>query len=278
MDRALTTASSTSGAGLIELSRVRRTPRWRRRLDPFTGSSPEPPSTSRAGSRFLVPARPAASKLAVANRSSRASACVGTGVTWCSKGASSPRAWSSGCETRAVNPQCLCPPPFDDSTTDELSSKGIPAEHHRNIAQPRTNSAFSPGSPQPPWKRPRPHERSWALRRATLVQRLCGRITPQRLRRDRSVFGCRPSRRAAPRSPSITHRVSVSTCSTHQRSTSAIVRGAGRPRTPPGDRDRGGDGDADRSGSASRCQHVRAPGSTARSTTFCSSRTLPGQW
>ena len=61
----------------------------------------------------------------------------------------------------------------------------------------------------------------------------CGRTTPQRLRRERSVFGCRPRRRAAPRSPSITQRVSVSTCSTYQRSTSAIVarrRGVGRNR------------------------------------------------
>ena len=52
---------------------------------------------------------------------------------------------------------------------------------------------------------------------------LCGRLTPQRLRRERSVFGCKPSRRAAPRSPSITQCVSVSTCSTYQRSTSEMV-------------------------------------------------------
>ena len=53
----------------------------------------------------------------------------------------------------------------------------------------------------------------------------CGRITPQRLSRERNVFGCRPSRRAAPCSPSMTQRVSISTCSTYERSTSAMVRG-----------------------------------------------------
>src|SRR4029079_14579720 len=71
----------------------------------------------------------------------------------------------------------------------------------------------------------RRRSRGAALRRGQFA--FWGRITPQRFSRERSVFGCRPSRRAAPRSPSITQRVSVSTCSTYQRSTSAIVRGGG---------------------------------------------------
>ena len=231
--------------------------------------------------------RPVPAGWRVANRSRRASDLRGHRCARGARRARRPFSWSCVLVLRDERGQSHflfllhC-----DSTTAERSSKRTyQPKHqpkHRSTALRLPRQLFARRASSHEIRlvaaRDRPPHAARALRAAvSVLVRVLRAITPQRLSRERSVFGCSPSRRAAPRSPSITQRVSVSTCSTYQRSTSAMVAAPALSRAPPWrDLHRRRATRTDRAGRRGRARRG-ARRSTARSITFCSSRTLPGQ-